>query len=60
MNKLQYVLMGTAFLMSLVSAMMWYGHGFHTWAWQIACMCWIVDSFTKQKAIERLTKKLED
>ena len=38
MKKVQYALMITGFIMAGLSAMMWYGSGFHAWIWQIVCM----------------------
>lgn len=57
MKQLQYTMMGIAFTVSLISIIMWYGHGFHTWAWQLACISWIIDSFVKQRRIDQLENK---
>jgi len=56
MKNFQYALMGIAFLMAGLSAMMFYGQGFSTWIWQVITMIWIVDSFFKQKTIDKLNK----
>jgi len=48
--------MAFGFVIAGLSAIMWFGHGFHTWAWQVACMAWIVDGFIKQKTIDKLEK----
>jgi hypothetical protein len=56
MKKVQYALMGIGFVCAGLSAMMWYGQGFHTWCWQIVTMIWIGDGFFKQKTIDRLEK----
>ena len=56
MKKVQYALMGIGFVCAGLSAMMWYGQGFHTWCWQIVTMIWIADGFIKQKHIDKLEK----
>jgi hypothetical protein len=54
MKTAQYILMAMAFLFAGLSAMMFWGQGFHTWCWQIICMMWIFDSFLKQRRIDKL------
>ena len=56
MKKVQYALMGIGFVCAGLSAMMFYGQGFHTWIWQIITMIWIGDGFFKQKTIDKLEK----
>jgi hypothetical protein len=56
MKKAQYVCMAIAFIFAGLSAMMWYGEGFHTWCWQVATMIWIADGYLKQKTIDKLEK----
>jgi hypothetical protein len=56
MKKVQYALMAMGFVTAGLSAMMWYGSGLNTWIWQIACMTWIIDSYFKQKTIDKLEK----
>lgn len=57
MKNVQYALMGIGFLCAGLSAMMFWGQGFHTWIWQIVTMIWIADGFFKQKHIEKLEKR---
>lgn len=56
MKKVQYALMAMGFITAGLSAMMWYGNGFHTWIWQVTCMIWIGDGYFKQKTIDKLEK----
>ena len=56
MKKIQYALMGIGFVCAGLSAMMFYGQGFHAWIWQLTTMIWIVDGFFKQKTIDKLEK----
>ena len=57
MKKVQYALMGIGFVCAGLSAMMFYGQGFHTWIWQVITMIWIGDGFFKTKRIEQLEKR---
>ena len=45
-----------AFVMAGLSAMMFYGHGFHTWIWQVIVMIWVMVSYMKQNQIDKLNK----
>jgi hypothetical protein len=56
MKKLQYGLMIFGFIIAGLSAMMWYGHGVHTWIWQVTTMIWIADGYLKSKQIDKLEK----
>jgi hypothetical protein len=56
MKKVQYALMCIGFVFAGLSAMMFYGQGFHAWIWQIITMIWIGDGFFKQKTIDKLEK----
>lgn len=60
MKFVQYYLMGFAFLMAGLSAMMFYGEGFATWCWQITTMIWIADSFLKQRMLDRANKIIDN
>jgi len=57
MKIIQYYLMALGFICAGLSAMMFYGDGFHTWCWQLITMVWIIDGFIKTKRIENLEKK---
>jgi hypothetical protein len=56
MKKFQYAMMAIAFLMAGVSACMYYSQGFVNWVWPVITMVWIIDSFIKQRTIDRLEK----
>jgi len=52
MKKVTYISMAIAFIMAGISAMMFYGQGFHTWFWQIIVMIWVAYSYYLQKTID--------
>jgi len=56
MKNLENVCMAIAFITAGLSAMMWYGSGFHSWIWQVVVMIWIGVAYLKQKQIDKLNK----
>ena len=53
---IEKILMGLAFIFAALSAMMFWGQGFHTWIWQVITMIWIFNCYIKQKQIDRFNK----
>lgn len=53
MNKFQLACMAIAFLFAGLSAMMFWGQGFHTWCWQIVCMIWIANTFAAERKLAK-------
>jgi hypothetical protein len=59
MKTTSLIFMGIAFLMALLSAIMYWGQGFHAWIWQVITMVWIANSFIYLLRIERLLKLIK-
>lgn len=55
MKNLEYYCMALVFLVAGISALTWFGSGFHTWVWQVSLMMWIGLAYTYKR---RLDKKL--
>lgn len=53
---IEKILMGIAFAMAALSAIMFWGQGFHAWVWQLCSMIWIFNCYIKQKQIDRFDK----
>ena len=54
MNFIEKLTMVMVFVLAGLSAIMWYGEGFHNWFWQLVVMAWVVVAYLKQKQIDNL------